>query len=91
MCKESVSTRLYSNLRWRSSFNHKLRQTENRYVEKARDLFQDLLMAIFYNTQKKDFELTCAFSTYLFSVCRNLWFKELRQRKLEYSRVDTDS
>lgn len=63
----------------------------------ARDVFQDVLMAVYYNVQEEDFQLTCRFETYLYSVCRNLWFKELRNRKIhpmefrdEIMQVDDD-
>lgn len=58
--------------------------------EDSRDVFQDVLMAIYYNTQQEDFQLTCAFETYLYSVCRNLWFKELRKRKVMATEFQDD-
>jgi len=48
----------------------------------AQDVFQDGLMAVYYNLIDGDFELTCSARTYIYAVCRNLWLKELRRRKV---------
>ena len=47
------------------------------HLEDARDLFQDAIMVLFRNSQKKDFKLTCKVKTYLYSVMRNLWLKQI--------------
>jgi RNA polymerase sigma factor (sigma-70 family) len=47
----------------------------------VKDIFQEALLIIYTKIRNKDLHLTCAFSTYLFAVCRNLWFHELRMRK----------
>ncbi len=49
--------------------------------EDARDLFQDVLLVLFQKVRSDSFFLTCSLSTYLFSVSRLLWFKELSKRK----------
>ena len=49
--------------------------------EDARDLFQDVILVLFQKVRKDSFLLTCSLSTYLFSVSRLLWFKELSKRK----------
>lgn len=51
--------------------------------EQAQDVFQDGVIALFENAQKPDFNLTASLKTYLYSICRNLWFKKLRSRKTE--------
>jgi DNA-directed RNA polymerase specialized sigma24 family protein len=50
--------------------------------EDARDLMQDLLLVLFQKVRSDSFKLTCSLGTYLFSVSRLLWFKEL---SLNYS------
>jgi len=60
-------------------------------ADQAQDLFQDTLTAIFYNTQKPHFELSCSFKTYLYSVCRNLWLKHLRQHKVLFTSLEEDT
>ncbi len=49
--------------------------------EDARDLFQDVLLVLFQKVRIDSFVLTCALGTYLFSVSRILWFKELNKRR----------
>jgi RNA polymerase sigma factor (sigma-70 family) len=49
--------------------------------EDARDLFQDVLLVLFQKVRSDSFLLTCSLGTYLFSVSRLLWFKELSKRK----------
>ncbi len=49
--------------------------------EQAADLFHDALIAIFRKAQTPGFAITCRLSTYLYAVCKNLWLKELRQRR----------
>jgi RNA polymerase sigma factor (sigma-70 family) len=49
--------------------------------EDARDLFQDALLILFQKVRGQQFELTCSLSTYLYSVSRYLWLKELEKRK----------
>lgn len=49
----------------------------------AKDVFQDALLVLYRNAQKPDFELTCAPSTYLYSVARFLWKDKLKKRYRE--------
>jgi RNA polymerase sigma factor (sigma-70 family) len=49
--------------------------------EDARDLFQDVMLVLFQKVRNDSFLLTCSLGTYLFSVSRLLWFKELSKRK----------
>ena len=49
--------------------------------EQAQDVFQDGIIALFENVQKPGFKLSASLKTYLYSICRNLWFKKLRSRK----------
>lgn len=49
--------------------------------EDAKDLFQDVLLVLFQKVRSESFVLTCSLGTYLFSVSRLLWFKELTRRK----------
>ena len=49
--------------------------------EQAQDVFQDGIIALFENVQKPGFKLSASLKTYLYSICRNVWFKRLRDRK----------
>lgn len=52
----------------------------------AQDIFQEAMIVVFENiTKDKDFKLVCAMPTYIYSVARILWIKQLY--KSRYSRV----
>ena len=46
----------------------------------AKDVFQDALIIFHRKAKDNGFVLTSAISTFLYSVCRNLWRDELRRR-----------
>lgn len=56
----------------------------------AKDVFQDALIIFHRKASSADFTLTSSISTFLFSVCRNLWREELRRRNRSLSRWDTE-
>ncbi len=63
-------------------FQIKIFITKNHGTEEdARDIYQDALMVIYQKQQKESLTLSCSFSTYLYSVCRLLWLKQLEKRK----------
>ena len=47
----------------------------------AEDIFQDGIIILYNQVKGKDIELTSKLSTYVFSICRNLWLKRLRKLK----------
>ena len=49
--------------------------------EDAQDIYQDAVLVIYQKTKKENLTINCSFSTYLYSVCRLLWLKQLEQRK----------
>jgi RNA polymerase sigma factor (sigma-70 family) len=49
--------------------------------EDAKDLLQDALMIVFQKVRKNQFVLECSFITYLYAIVRNLWLKELRDKR----------
>lgn len=49
--------------------------------EDARDIFQDVLLVLYQKVRKHDFVLTSSLGTYIYSVARLLWLKELDKRK----------
>ena len=51
----------------------------------AQDVFQKSLMAILARYCNQDFNLSCPFGALLFSICKNLHRKGLRQNKQEES------
>lgn len=57
-------------------------------VENARDVFQDGLIILIENLLHKKLEITESFDGYLFSVCRNLWYKQIVQNKRKLKFID---
>jgi RNA polymerase sigma factor (sigma-70 family) len=62
----------------------------NLYVKKnsgddddANEEFQEAVIVIYRKLKANDLKLTCGFETYLFSVCKYLWFKQLERRKTD--------
>jgi RNA polymerase sigma factor (sigma-70 family) len=49
--------------------------------EDARDIFQEALFTIYQKITLQKFQLNCSFSTYMYSVCRFLWVRELTKKK----------
>ena len=49
-------------------------------MEQARDLFQEAIMVLLKNSRNPDFTLTCQVKTYLYSVMRNKWLKEINKQ-----------
>lgn len=55
--------------------------SNNGNSEDAEDLFQETLISLIMNLQKKDFQLSCSLSTYIYSIAHNKWLYHLRQSK----------
>jgi RNA polymerase sigma factor (sigma-70 family) len=47
----------------------------------ARDIFQESLVVLYRKAKEKDFRLTSSLSTYLYSIAKLMWLKELHIRK----------
>lgn len=58
----------------------------------AEDIFQEALIIVFKKLREdKNFVLDAAFSTYMYSICRLLWMKHLRQiRKVNIDPLNRD-
>lgn len=56
----------------------------------ARDVFQEGLLALWTNVSNGKFEVNdnVKLSTYLYSLCRNIWISRLRKNKVLYSIKD---
>jgi RNA polymerase sigma factor (sigma-70 family) len=68
----------------------KLVRDNNGMKDDARDVFQDALIIFHRKARSADFVLTSSISTYLFSVCRNLWREELRRRNRSLSKWEVE-
>jgi len=67
--------------------------------DEAKDVFQEAIILIYKKIKNNSLDLTCSFKTYLFSVCRYLWLKQLKEKKylraanyngMEYVDVEDD-
>lgn len=46
----------------------------------AADIFQEAMVVLFEKAGNEDFRLSCRIGTYLFAICKHLWYKKLEQR-----------
>jgi len=47
--------------------------------EAAQDIYQETIIVLYENVQKPTFELNCQLQTYIYSVARRLWLKQLKK------------
>lgn len=47
----------------------------------AKDILQDGIEVLCKKSVSREFKLTCSVTTYLYSVCKNIWLKELRGKQ----------
>ena len=55
--------------------------------EDSNDIFQEAIIIIYRKLKANELLLDCTFDTYLYSVCRFLWLKELEKRKIEKENI----
>jgi RNA polymerase sigma factor (sigma-70 family) len=55
--------------------------------EDANDIFQEAIIIIFRKLKANELVLDCTFETYLYSVCRFLWLKQLDKRRIEKEKL----
>ncbi len=53
----------------------------------ANDVFQEAIIIIYRKLKANELVLDCTFETYLYSVCRFLWLKQLDKRKIEKEKI----
>jgi len=53
----------------------------------ANDIFQEAIIIIYRKLKANELVLDCTFETYLYSVCRFLWLKQLDKRKIEKQKI----
>ena len=52
------------------------------HEEDAKDMLQDALIVLWENAAHGDFDLTSKISTYIYSVVRNKWLREINKRRV---------
>ena len=60
----------------------KLVITNNGTEEEAKDIYQDALVVFWQKATSGNLVLTSKISTYVYSICQNLWRKELERKKM---------
>jgi RNA polymerase sigma factor (sigma-70 family) len=48
--------------------------------DEAKDVYQEAIIVFYKDVRQNQLKLTCSISTYLYSICRNLWLKCLREK-----------
>jgi len=56
--------------------------------EDARDIFQDSLIILYKKLKARNLKLKCSVSTFIYSIARLLWLKELKTRGAVTKRID---
>jgi RNA polymerase sigma factor (sigma-70 family) len=46
--------------------------------EAAADIYQETIIVLYENVQKPAFQLNCQLQTFIFSIAKRLWLKQLR-------------
>ena len=59
--------------------------------EEAKDIYQEAILIFWQKVQKKDFVLTSKISTFIYSICQNLWRKELERKSRLSGEMTEDS
>lgn len=53
----------------------------NGSLQEAKDIYQETLIVFYEKVKDENFELSCKLKTYLYSISRNLWLKQLQHKK----------
>lgn len=48
--------------------------------QEAKDVFQESILVLYHHVQKQNFILSCALQTYLYSVAKRLWLKQIHKK-----------
>ena len=55
----------------------------------AHDIFQEAVIIFYEKTKEDTFKITCSITTFLYSVSRNLWLKNLKRNRMNISLTET--
>ena len=58
----------------------KLVLNNNGTEDEARDVYQEALIVFWQKVRSNEFVLTSKMSTFIYSICHNLWLKELKRK-----------
>lgn len=51
------------------------------YAVDAEDIFQEAMVILYEKAQDDGFRLSCKIGTYLFAICKHLWYKKLKKNQ----------
>ncbi len=57
----------------------KLIVSNNGTQDEAQDIYQETIIIVFENVKKPTFELNCQLQTYIYSIAKRLWLKQLKK------------
>lgn len=57
-------------------------------LQEAKDVYQETIIVFYENIRRDGFELNCKLKTYLYSVARRIWLKQLERRKKYEGRIE---
>lgn len=66
-------------------------RNNNGTKDDAEDVFQDAMIVLVDKLRQDDFQLTASINTYVYAICKNLWFKKLRDKNYELSTEEIES
>jgi RNA polymerase sigma factor (sigma-70 family) len=58
--------------------------------DEARDIYQETVIVLYENVQRPQFELNCQLQTYIYSVAKRLWLKQLKKNGQTYLMKEED-
>ena len=53
----------------------------------AKDVFQEAIISLYKYVTESNFKIEKTFKTYLYSICRFIWLKQLRSRKIHLKNI----
>lgn len=66
---------------------HEMVSQNNGGEDDARDVLQEAIILIYKKIRNESLELNASFKTYLYSVSRNIWIRELEHREVEINYI----
>ena len=58
-------------------------------IDDARDIFQEAMIVLYEKATSATFELNCQLKTYIYSVCKRVWLKRLKQLQRYSSQIES--
>lgn len=58
--------------------------------EAARDIYQETVIVLYENAQRTEFQLNCQLQTYIYSVAKRLWLKQLKKNGRTFLLAEDD-